>query len=1168
MTTERGGRSQPVQTGAADPAVPEALAHPGGVFWVSVAEPVQAWNPGTLMPRSLSWRYRKTGWLWLLAATHRGRPLDRSRLAAWLWPQASVAQARANLRVLLADLQAVWKAAELPALWSVQRDSLQLLADVSLVTEIDALRGAPLAGAAPPAGWKELLAAREAQHWGDTLPVDVDGELVGMLQSLRERLAQGAAALQREADLPTLPAPASQPVVAPTPTDIQSGVHHLVLWRIEPVWDLDQSEPAPLWSAVDDGAASAGGGRSGWFAACAQVTARVAALGAMVIDSGEWGMTLVLGLGSMHAGQRWRTLESMHQAFECFVEHGLSVRMAAVEGRSAVQRQNDAVHVAGWRLRLLESLALWAEPDTLACPASWTDLLGDCDGLEQHVVHFRDLTEAVEVCSVPLVSLDASLLPVGTGPAAPTFVGRDDSLAELWALYRGCGVRAAPVEARLLAPLGYGKTRLAAELARRVAQQGGQLWWIAAQPELRTIAWRALHQTLLRHLRAPGVAAGLRTALADWGVALTELQGQALQRFVHDGTVAQVELDALASGLARWWSAQDDRTTPAPSLVVVDDVQWLDQASLQLLRRVLACRPALICLVLERCEEGCESAIEPLCQESPPSVLRLGPLADADAQALLASLQNAHRWTPEQRRQRVALARGVPLFLMSAPEAQHGGGAPGVAEHCEAWINQLHRHRPALRLAARLGMRFAVRDLVLLLGEDVALAAVREATRQGLLLPRDPGYLAFFHPAIREHLLASCSPEQRMLDSGRCAEYLAAQGDHARAADLWQQAGQQTLARTALLQALQQASACNDLDATVALSEALRELGYPEGQRGVEARIVHIRALLARHGYANPRAHRIADELAHQLRQRSADLDPELGYEVTALQYLRESGRSHRTALLAGQQMLALADAPAARMTAHWAMANAHFWLGDLAQAAPWFAQVLDAGVQLPRVQRQRYFPSDPLVFCCLQWAWAQALLGEYAQARQSIDLAQSLTAEPDASVQDRVILDVFSILLSELLETPERRRGHIEQARTRAESEGFEFWLAFAACYEALQAAEDGRDITADGLAQPYGRVLDNYPSAAPLAWWLAARAMVASGDAVRALPLVEAALDRQRAEGGSILWADTLWLQAQILDTAGQAARAESSRQLALSHARRLGWRGWLKRHGANAL
>lgn len=94
------------------------------MHWLSVAEPVQAWSSGQSVPSTLAWRYRKTGWLWLLAANQRGRSLDRSRLAGWLWPHVALGQARANLRVLLTDLQSVWKAAALPAVWVVQRDSL------------------------------------------------------------------------------------------------------------------------------------------------------------------------------------------------------------------------------------------------------------------------------------------------------------------------------------------------------------------------------------------------------------------------------------------------------------------------------------------------------------------------------------------------------------------------------------------------------------------------------------------------------------------------------------------------------------------------------------------------------------------------------------------------------------------------------------------------------------------------------------------------------------------------------------------------------------------------------------------------------------------------------------------------------------------------------------
>lgn len=1118
------------------------------MHWLSVAEPVQAWSSGQSVPSTLAWRYRKTGWLWLLAANQRGRSLDRSRLAGWLWPHVALGQARANLRVLLTDLQSVWKAAALPAVWVVQRDSLMLQSDGSIVTELDAIPP----GAEPPAGWRQRLAARDPQRWGDTLPVDVDGELLGILQAVRSRLGRAEPATP-QALSPTQ----ASPVPPPPSAQIEPGVHHLVLWRIEPAWDLDESEPAPLWSPSTSMPIPAG--RSGWFTACAQVTSRLAPLGATVVDSGDWGMTLVLGLGSMHNGQRWRALESMHHAFECFARNGLTVRMAAVQGRSAVQRLGEGVSVGGWRLRLLESLALWAEPDTLACPASWADLLSDCSGLEHHTVQFRDLTQAVEVCTVPLASLNAGLLPVGTGPAAPAFVGRRDSLERLLSLYHGCAASRSPIEACVVAPLGYGKTRLAAELARRVAHKGGQLWWIAAQPELRNIAWRALHQTLLRHLRTLGIDSGLRAALAAWDVELTEAQAQALQRFVQDGTVPQAELDALASSLACWWSAKDGSAEAAPSLVVVDDVQWLDAASLQLLRRTMACHPSLMCLVLARSDDESEAPVERVTTDGLTPVLRLGPLGDADAQALLASLQHAQRWSLEHRRQRVALARGGPLFLLSAPEPQ-GGSMPGVAEHCEAWINQLQRHRPVLRLAARLGMLFTVRDLVLLLGETTALPAVREATRQGLLLPRDPGYLAFFHPTVREHLLASCSPEQRVEDSSRCAEYLAAQGDHARASDLWRQAGRPDSARAALLQALQQATGRGDLDATVALSEALRDLGYPEGLRGLEARIHHIRALLARHGYANLVAHRMTDELL-PLRFRAGAADLQIEYEVTALQYLRDSSRSYRTALLTGQQMLALAATPPARITAQWALANAYFWLGDLAQAAPWFAQVLELGTQIPRMQRQRYLPSDPLVLCCLQWAWAQALLGQQSSAVEAMERAAGLVSEPDASAQDRVILDIFSMPLCDLLGAPGRRRVHIANARERAESEGFDFWLALTACYEALQAAEDGVTTSVKGFPDPYEQVLEHHPSAAPLAWWPAARALLASGEATRALPLVESALDRQRAEGGSILWADTLWLQAQVLDTLGQPARAQASRQLGLSHARRLGWHGWVQ-------
>jgi tetratricopeptide (TPR) repeat protein len=1146
-------------------------------FWVTVAEPLRLWSSDTAHPRDLVWRYRKTGWLWLVAASQRGRPLQRARLAALLWPQANASQARANLRVLVSDLQSSWRLAGLPPIWQVQRDTLTLLPDERVVTELDTAETAALVR--PPPGWLLQLRSRDPQRWGDVLPIDVHDELLGMLQATRGRLqhmpvlspeyAEQAGALNEGrapgTEAPTMPGAEAEPALV----DVEPGVHHLVLWRIEPAWDLDDTEPAPLWDTLGGDARSTGA-RDQWFSACAKVTSRMAALGAVVTESDAWGMTLVLGMGSVHASQRWRALESMHQADAYFRMQGVPVRMAAVEGRHALVREDGEWTVAGWRLRLLEALALWAEPGTLACPGSWVDLLGSCTGLSVQSVKFRDLTDAVEVCSVPLAALSASLLPVGMGPAAPLFVGREQLMRQIVDHVYDRPPGGAPLEIWLRAPLGYGKTRLAAEVATRVAQKGGQLWWVAAQPELRNHAWRAVHQTLVRHLPAPLVDQGLGGALDSWGVALEESQALALQQFVRLGTVGQGDLDSLATALARWWSAADEPATAASGLLVVDDVQWLDAASLLLLQRVLACAPSLLCLVLERTEDASVApTIASLGDANHRMVHTLQPLSDKDARDLLASLPRQRPQTEEEIHRRIAQGQGIPLFLLPAPAAADEGLLPGVAEHCEAWINQLQHHRPVLRLAARLGLRFALRDLVMLGDEGKALAALGHATRLGLLAPREVGYLAFFHPALRDHLLASCTPAQTAQDSAACARHVAAQGDDARAADLWQQAGDIPKARSALLSALELAADRNDLHAAVSLAQRLRDLGYPPGRPGLRARVLQIRFLLMRHGYAHPLAHRIADELAADLRDsKDALLDAEMGFETTALLYLRESGRSQRAALRIGQQMLSQAPSAAARMTAHWAMANVYFWMGDFAQALPWFEEVLGQGDRLSRSERQRYFPSDPLVFCLLQWSLAQVMLGHETSAQTAFERARGLAAAPDASIQDGVIVDVFGMLLADYGAHASARREHVARALERAQAEGFEFWAAFAGCFHALQSALDGQAVEPAGLFACHQAVEQNYPSAAPLAGWLSARALQAAGEPELAFQLINAALDRMRSDGGSLFWADALWLHAQLLDERSQPERAYASRQLAVAHAQRHQWTGWLQRHQHHGL
>jgi hypothetical protein len=543
--------------------------------------------------------------------------------------------------------------------------------------------------------------------------------------------------------------------------------------------------------------------------------------------------------------------------------------------------------------------------------------------------------------------------------------------------------------------------------------------------------------------------------------------------------------------------------------------------------------------------------------------LSLPALGDADAYALVESAVRALGISAPDIQRQISLGRGIPLLLLSAARSGTIGHDSPFAAHLEAWINLTGGHRSSLRLAARLGMRFAMRDLIELLGESEALQTARDALHHGLLLRRDAGHLAFFHPALREQLLASSTPAQRQTESALCAEHFRRLGDLARAAGFWLDARQPKQARQDLCAALQQAMDQDDLNAALSLASRLSDIGPPDSIPGLQARIHHIRALLARHGYANPQARQLAQDLQRCMHGHRGPLDHATLFFNAAFQYLHDSGISHDAARRAAQAMQDQAREPSARLVAHWATANAGFWQGQLHQANPWYERTFEVAATLSRAERARYFPSDALVFASLQWAWGQWMLGHADACRSKLQAITQLVQQPGTRAQDRVICDTIGTRLYELLDDRDARRAAAHRAREQAEAEGYEFWLAFADSYCQLIAAEDGQPIDIQQLYQRHRAVMDNYPVMTPLAWWLAARALKAAGQPDPALSLIDAALGRMQAEGGSIIWCDALWLRADLLDQLQEPRAAESARRLAIAHAEAEGWLGWLRSH-----
>src|SRR4051794_13615836 len=206
-----------------------------------------------------------------------------------------------------------------------------------------------------------------------------------------------------------------------------------------------------------------------------------------------------------------------------------------------------------------------------------------------------------------------------------------------------------------------------------------------------------------------------------------------------------------------------------PLLCVVDDAQWLDAASAQVLgfvaRRLLAESVALVFAVREGVEQR-ELVDLP--------EMRLEGLADEDARALLASAMPG-RLDERVRDRIVAETRGNPLALLELPRgrsaAQLAGGF-GVPEVLplsgrieESFLRRLEELPPETRRLVLVAAAEPVGDPALMwraatrLG--VAGSALEPAARAGLLDVGGPVRLR--HPLVRSALYRSAPELDRQL---------------------------------------------------------------------------------------------------------------------------------------------------------------------------------------------------------------------------------------------------------------------------------------------------------------------------------------------------------------------------------------------------------------------
>jgi DNA-binding CsgD family transcriptional regulator len=251
--------------------------------------------------------------------------------------------------------------------------------------------------------------------------------------------------------------------------------------------------------------------------------------------------------------------------------------------------------------------------------------------------------------------------------------------------------------------------------------------------------------------------------------------------------------DASVSGVEVLIALADELCAAAPTVLVIDDLQWADDASLLVWHQLAASIDQLRLLLIATCRS---EPRRPEVQQVRASLARrggavvtLGPLPETDVAALVAAMLGAP--PGDTLRQLTAQAAGNPLYLRELVDALERERAQGSSAEASVVQDQLPASLAAvlndrlssvsaqtaqmLRTAALLGAKFTVTDLGVLLRRPASelAAGLQEAVAAGILVGSG-AELAFRHQLIHQALYASMPAALRTALHAEAARELAA----------------------------------------------------------------------------------------------------------------------------------------------------------------------------------------------------------------------------------------------------------------------------------------------------------------------------------------------------------------------------------------------------------
>jgi predicted ATPase len=418
-----------------------------------------------------------------------------------------------------------------------------------------------------------------------------------------------------------------------------------------------------------------------------------------------------------------------------------------------------------------------------------------------------------------------------------------------------------------------------------------------------------------------------------------------------------------------------------PVLIIFEDVQWIDPTSLEQLGRVV-----------DRIQTLCVLMIVTFRPEfAPPwigrrhvTALAINPLAEREVSAMIDRITGNSPLPADLIMEIIERTDGIPLFVEEMTKAVLEAESEGEARRTAAAIpliglavpaslhsplmarlDRLGPAREVAQIGAAIGREFSHALLTAVVPRPEALgSALDRLIAAGLLFRRGISphatYL-FKHVLVQDAAYGTLLREPRRTLHARIAQALESRfsdvvesrpeilahhcteaGLMEKAAALWGEAGQQSLARSALLEAIEQLTRALGQIAGLPATPALR-------RQQIKFQVALITPLIHVKGFAAPEA-KAAVERARLLIDQAEDLgeppeDPLLLYSVLyGVWVANQVGFNGSVARELAAQLLALAEqqrATVPRMIGHRLLGISLFCTGEIAQGRAHFDRAI-----------------------------------------------------------------------------------------------------------------------------------------------------------------------------------------------------------------------------------